>query len=171
MKLSDHFSSSEFRCHGPECQTVEPIVDPELVENLEKWRALLNASIQPGQPEHKLIVNSGCRCAVWNSHEGGKPGSSHLYDPLTGQAGKAADCYSPTRSVREVYQAALKVAAFKGIGLAPPVPPDPAKGIKGRVGYVHVDVRGTATRAQWGYDDRGIVVALTSVLPKLGIEV
>ncbi len=167
MKLSAHFGSHEFRCHGPECQGVEPIVNPELVENLEKWRALLNANTQPGQDEHRLIVNSGCRCPVHNSKEGGKLGSSHLYDPATGKAGAAADCYSPTRSVREIYEAALQVPGFMGIGLAPPVAADPAKGIKARVGYVHVDVRSTATRAQWGYDESGVVVALAAVLPKL----
>ena len=159
MKLSAHFDSKEFRCRGPECHGVEPIVDQELVENLERWRALLNADVQPGQKEHILIITSGCRCPVWNSHEGGKPGSAHLYDPETGKAGMAADCYSPTRPVGEVYQAALQVVAFKGIGVAPANESHP--------GYVHVDVRPTRLRSQWGYNDSRLVVAIGDVLPRI----
>ncbi len=169
-KLSEHFALSEFRCHGPECSLIEPIVAPELIENLECWRAILNLNLAPGEKEHRLIINSGCRCPVHNSREGGKPGSAHLYDPHTGKACRAADCWCPTRPVGEIYQAALQVEAFKGIGLAPPVAADPAKGIAGRRGYVHVDVRPTATRAQWGYNERGVVVALASVLPGIGID-
>ncbi len=171
MKLSEHFDSTEFQCHGPECHGVEPIVAPELVENLEKWRALLNADLTPGEAEHILIIDSGCRCAVWNQHEGGKTGSLHLYNPITGLAGKAADAYSPTRSVREIYEAALQVPGFHGVGLAPPVAADPAKGVKARRGYVHVDVRPVLARVQWGYDEHGNTVALALVLPSIGMEV
>ena len=171
MQLSAHFDSKEFRCHGPECEMVEPLVSPELVENLERWRALLNADLAPGQSEHGLVINSGCRCSTWNAKQGGKASSQHLYNPHTGLPGRAADVYSPTRSVREVYLAALRVEGFKGIGLAPPVAPDPLKGVKGREGYVHVDVRPTLTVVRWGYSDNGATVALASVLPRLGIEV
>ena len=167
MKLSEHFGVDEFRCHCGTCG--EPIVDLELVENLERWRAILNQDLAPGQEEHILLITSGCRCAAWNGHEGGKPGSSHLYDPQAGKAGKAADCWSPTRSVGEIYTAALQVEGFKGIGLAPPVATKDAPDGKGRPGYVHVDVRPTATRAQWGYNDNGVVVAIADVLPRVGI--
>lgn len=146
-------------------------MDPELVENLEKWRALLNANLTPGSKEHVLKINSGARCVTWNKHEGGKTGSLHLYNLHTGLASKAADAYSPTRSVREIYEAALKVAGFHGVGLAPPVAPNPSKGIPGRRGYVHVDVRSTLARVQWGYDDRGRTVALALVLPGIGLGV
>lgn len=171
MKLSEHFGSHEFQCHGPECSLIEPLVDPELVENLEKWRALLNANLTPGQAEHVLKINSGARCVTWNKHEGGKTGSLHLYNPHTGLPCKAADCYSPTLSIRQIYEAALQVVGFQGVGLAPPVAPNPAKGIPGRRGYVHVDVRATLVRVQWGYDDLGKTVALALVLPGIGLGV
>jgi hypothetical protein len=169
MKLSAHFGSEEFRCHCGACG--EPLVSPELVENLESWRALLNADLAPGEKEHVLKITSGCRCTTWNKQQGGKAGSQHLYNPHVGLMGRAADVYSPTRSLREVYLAAIHIPGFKGIGLAPPVEADSAKGRKGRAGYVHVDVRPSGTVARWGYSDDGATVALATVLPKLGIEV
>lgn len=177
MKLSDHFGSNEFQCPCKACAKIEPIVDPKLIENLEKLRTLLNADVKPGEKEHGLTVTSGCRCPAHNKKEGGAPSSRHLYDPATGKAGQAADVFCLTRPTREVYQAALTIPAFKGIGLAPPqpaIPPDPSHGKPGRPalpGYVHVDVRPDVLRAQWGYDNSGAVVALSVVLPKDWIEV
>jgi hypothetical protein len=172
MKLSDHFDSKEFRCHGNDCG--EPVVDLRLVENLEKLRGLLNADRKEGEPEHQLIVTSGWRCAYWNKAQGGQAGSQHLYNPHTGKPSRAADVYSPTRPVGEVYQASLAlsgVGGFRGIGLAPPVAADAGKGRKGHPGYVHVDVRLSDSLARWGYDDGGRVVAIGSVLPRIGLEV
>jgi hypothetical protein len=177
MQLPDHFGLNEFRCPCRGCLGVLPIVAPELVSNLEKLRAILNANLAPGAAEHRLAITSGCRCPVKNKLDGGATNSQHLYDPATGKAGHAADVWCPTRPTREVYQAALTVAAFKGIGLAPPqpaIPPDPEHGQPGRPalpGYVHVDVRPDPLRAQWGYDPAGAVVTLASVLPGDWIEV
>jgi hypothetical protein len=177
MKLSDHFGSNEFRCPCQACRGIEPIVDPKLLENLEKLRALLNADVKPGEEEHGLTVTSGCRCPARNKIDGGAASSRHLYDPDTGKASQAADVYCTTRPTREVYQAALTIPAFKGIGLAPPqaaIPPDPFLGKPGRPalpGYVHVDVRPDVLRSQWGYDDSGAVVALATVLPRDWTEV
>ncbi len=148
-------------------------MDLKLVENLEKLRGLLNANSKQGEPEHQLIVTSGCRCAFWNRKEGGQPGSQHLYNPHTGKPGRAADVYSPTRPVGEVYQAALTLTGaggFRGIGLAPPVVADMEKGRKGRPGYVHLDVRLADILARWGYDDGGAIVAIAAVLPRIGLE-
>jgi len=172
MKLSDNFDSQEFRCRGPECHGVEPLVDRELVENLEKLRGLLNADLAPGAKPHVLIISSGARCFTHNATKevGGKPSSQHLYNLITGQGCRAADVYSPTRSVREVYEAALTIPEFKGVGLAPPVKPDFAKAIRGRRGYVHVDVRDAVARAQWGYDAAGRTTSLAQVLPWLDLE-
>jgi hypothetical protein len=173
MKLSDHFDSDEFRCPCQGCQGIEPLVAPELVSNLEKLRAILNADLKPGDPEHRISVNSGCRCPAHNAREGGAKASQHLYDPVTGKAGHAADVWCPTRRTREVYEAALTVEGFKGIGLAPPQAPvaeDKAAGKPGRPGlpgYVHVDVRPVDTRVQWGYGPGGKQVELAAVLPKL----
>jgi Peptidase M15. len=172
MKLSDNFDSNEFRCPCKACTGIESIVAPELIENLEKLRALLNADIKPGEKEHGLTVTSGCRCPDHNKKEGGATSSRHLYDPTTGKAGQAADIFCTTRPTREVYQAALTIPGFKGIGLAPPqmaIPPDPSTHKPGRPalpGYVHVDVRPDLLRSQWGYDDSGAVVALATVLPR-----
>jgi hypothetical protein len=177
MKLSDHFGSNEFQCPCKACVGIEPIVDPKLIENLEKLRALLNANLAPGEKENGLSVTSGCRCPAHNKAEKGATSSRHLYDPATGKAGQAADVWCRTRPTREIYQAALNIPAFKGIGLAPPhaaILPDPAHGKPGRSalpGYVHVDVRPDVLRAQWGYDASGAVVALATVLPRDWIEV
>ena len=177
MKLSDYFGSNEFQCPCKSCIGVEPIVDPKLISNLEKLRAILNADLKPGEKEHGLTVTSGCRCPDYNRDEHGAKGSQHLYNPVTGQPGRAADVYCRTRPTREVYEAALTIPAFKGIGLAPPqaaILPDKATGRPGRPalpGYVHVDVRPDVLRSQWGYDDSGATVALATVLPRDWIEV
>ena len=173
MKLSAHFDSSEFRCRCILCRNVEALVADELVQGLEELRSLLNADLAEGKPEHILVINSGARCFSHNSSKavGGKKSSQHLYNPIIGRQCRAADVYSPTRSTRAVYEAALTIPAFKGVGLAPPsldwITTD---GVKGHRGYVHVDVRDTVARAQWGYDDRGKTVALASVLPRLALE-
>ena len=168
MKLSAHFDSNEFRCRCGLCG--EPLVAPELVAGLEAWRAILNADCKEGHKEHRLILTSGARCPVWNEKQGGKATSQHLYIPRLGIVSRAADAYCPTRSLREVYEAALQVAAFQGIGLAPPVAPDAAKGRKGHPGYVHVDVRPAIARVQWGYDEDNRTVALAVVLPRIIAE-
>jgi hypothetical protein len=168
MRLSAHFDSDEFRCHCGACG--EPLVDPGLIESLEAWRAILNADLKPGKKEHALKVTSGCRCVVWNRKQGGKASSQHLYNPHTGLPCRAADVQCPTVPLKNLYVAALQVPGFRGIGLAPPVAPDPSTG-QGRAGYVHVDVRYAMARVQWGYSDSGATVAIANVLPKLGIEV
>jgi len=173
MKLSDHFDSQEFRCPCQACQGIEAIVAPELVSNLEKLRAILNADLKPGEPEHALTVNSGCRCPARNTIDGGATNSQHLYDPATGKAGHAADVWCRTRCTRDVYEAALTIPGFMGIGLAPPQAPVPEnktlgqRGRPGLPGYVHVDDRPTTVRAQWGYGFGGGVVELAAVLPRL----
>ena len=136
---------------------------PDLIENLEKLRARLNARLKPGEKEHGLTVTSCCRCPHWNNLKGGATDSWHLYDPAAGKASHAADVWCRTRPTREVYQAALDIPAFRGIGLSPPWPGSP--------GYVHVDVRPNLLRVQWGYNHRGLTVALAAVLPANWIEV
>lgn len=168
MKLSAHFDSNEFRCRCGACG--EPLIAPELIEGLEAWRAILHANLTEGQMEHRLLITSGCRCVVWNQHEGGKASSQHLYNPHTGLPGRAADVHCPTRSLGEIYEAALQVPAFQGIGLAPPVAPEPSKGRQAHPGYIHVDVRATLARVQWGYDEDGRTVALARVLPRVEVE-
>ena len=173
MKLSANFDSKEFRCPCQDCRGIEPLVAPELVSNLEKLRAILNADLKPEEAEHGLTVNSGCRCPAKNKLEGGAKASQHLYDPKTGKTARGADVWCTTRRTREVYESALTIPGFKGIGVGPPQAPvaeDKAKSIPGRPGkpgYVHLDVRLVLTRVQWGYGAGGRHVALAAVLPKL----
>ena len=145
----------------------------ELVQGLEELRSLLNADLPEGKPEHVLVINSGARCFSHNSSKavGGKKSSQHLYNPIIGQKCRAADVYAPTRSTRAVYEAALTIPAFKGVGLAPPsLDWMETGGVQGRRGYVHVDVRDAVARAQWGYDDGGRTVSMAQVLPRLALE-
>ena len=169
MKLSDHFDSKEFRCRCFACG--EPLVDPMLVQALEQLRGILNAEIPEPAKQHRIAVTSGCRCPIYNQQKRGQPNSQHLYDRGTGKPCKAADIFSATRSIRQVYAAALLVAAFHGIGLAPPVAADPAQGRQAHPGYLHVDVRDAMARAQWGYDEDSRIVALASVLNRIGGDV
>lgn len=72
--LSDNFSRSEFAC---KCGCGFDTVDTELLRILESIRAHF---------DRKIKINSGCRCAPYNSSDGvrGSTGSFHLY-------GRAAD--------------------------------------------------------------------------------
>lgn len=79
--LSQHFSRSEFRCHGfghPGHQDHDTPVDAGLVQLLELIRK-----------EHGLPIEivSGHRCRWWNRKQGGAGGSEHI-------AGRAADIRS-----------------------------------------------------------------------------
>jgi len=168
MKLSEHFDLDEFRCLCGKCGPLTTdLVDRSLVDNLERLRSMLNDGITPGDPEHPIIITSGARCWAHNRAVGGRSASMHLYNPALGVASKAADVYSPGVPLGDLYRAALKIPEFKGIGLAPPVAADPARGLKGRVGYLHLDTRAQSSRVMWGYDERGSMVALASVLPVL----
>jgi len=72
MKLSQHFSRSEFAC---KCGCGFDTVDVELLRLLEEIREKYN------QP---ITINSGCRCSNHNAAVGGSNNSQHLY-------GRAAD--------------------------------------------------------------------------------
>ena len=97
--LSEHFSRSEFRCHGfghrghPNHDTH---VDLELVGRLEMLRT--NAGGRP------LRIVSGHRCAWWNSRVGGASRSQHL-------VGRAADIPAGYATVAQA-----AAVGFKGIG-------------------------------------------------------
>ena len=73
MKLSAHFSRSEFACKCGECNF--DTVDAELLKVLELLRAHYNAPI---------TINSGARCKKHNNTVGGSRGSQHTF-------GKASD--------------------------------------------------------------------------------
>lgn len=108
MKLSPHFDSKEFACKCG-CGFDKP--DPELIEKLEKLRAVCNTP---------LVINSGCRCKKHNAKVGGKPSSQHLL-------GKAADVRLPKGMDANVLAKYAEDIGFNGIGKYDT--------------FVHVDVR------------------------------
>ena len=80
MRKAEHFKLSEFKCKcgGKYCTGYPTVIDKNLIDNLEKLRAVY------GQP---IKIMSGMRCATWNSKQAGSAKSSrHL-------TGKAADIY------------------------------------------------------------------------------
>lgn len=89
--LSPHFSTAEFR----DRRTGEVKVDPELVQRLEKLRALV------GRP---LRIVSGYRSPSTNKAVGGARYSQHLY-------GRAVDIPYGYATVPQA-----ELAGFRGIG-------------------------------------------------------
>lgn len=98
-KLSEHFTSNEFDCHGNGCCSTTTI-DPQLITYLEKIRAHFNKSI---------TVTSGYRCATHNRNVGGATGSRH-------SKGDAADIVVSGITPAEVAKYAESIG-IKGIGL------------------------------------------------------
>lgn len=66
MRLSEHFSSDEFKCKCGECELTQP--PKELIEVLEDVRE------QFGKP---VTIMSGYRCEQHNKNVGGAPRSKH----------------------------------------------------------------------------------------------
>lgn len=98
-KLSTHFDSTEFDCHGNGCCS-ETIVNPKLVEYVQKIRDHFGKSI---------TVTSGYRCATHNKNIGGATGSRH-------SKGDAADIVVSGVTPAEVAKYAESIG-IKGIGL------------------------------------------------------
>ena len=99
QKLSEHFSSDEFDCHGTGCCTTT-IINEKLVEYLEKIRTHF------GKP---ITITSGYRCVVHNRNVGGATGSRH-------GKGDAADIVIQGIAPRTVAQYAESIGIL-GIGL------------------------------------------------------
>ena len=101
VKVSAHFYSTEFDCHGSGCCT-RTIVNEKLIEYLEKIREHFNAPI---------TITSPYRCPTHNSRPsvGGAPGSRHT-------KGDAADIVVKGVAPRTVAQYAESIGIL-GIGL------------------------------------------------------
>ena len=99
QKLSEHFSSSEFDCHGNGC-CGSTIINEKLVQYLEQIRAHF------GKP---ITITSGYRCIVHNRNVGGATGSRH-------SKGDAADIVVQGVTPRTVAQYAESIGIL-GIGL------------------------------------------------------
>lgn len=99
VRLSPHFTTSEFRC---KCGCGGAYVAPELIAALEVLRAKVGAAIH---------VNSGFRCSAHNLAVGGSPSSQHL-------VGRAADIWVPGLSGELLYRLASSIPALHGFGVA-----------------------------------------------------
>lgn len=120
-RISHHFTRSEFRCKGKSCCGGSAPIDPFLVINLERLRALA------GKP---LKVNSGFRCLVHNRTVGSNDSSQHT-------VGRAADLRPPDgMTPGELAALAERIPAFRGIGIYDT--------------FVHVDVR-PGPISRWDY--------------------
>lgn len=98
-KLSEHFNSTEFDCHGKSCCS-NTLINQTLVEYLEKIRTHF------GKP---ITISSGYRCSVHNKNVGGATKSRHAM-------GDAADIIVKGVAPREVAKYAESIGIL-GIGL------------------------------------------------------
>lgn len=116
VKVSDHFYSTEFDCHGNGCCS-QTIVNEKLIEYLEQIRVHFNAPVS---------ITSPYRCPTHNSRPsvGGVPNSRHT-------KGDAADIVVKGVAPKKVAQYAESIGIL-GIGLYE----------TGSDGYfVHIDTR------------------------------
>lgn len=116
-RITKNFNSDEFKC---DCGCERSFVTKELADALQELRDRVGVPIK---------ILSGYRCIKRNQEAGGGKNSQHLY-------GKAADIYIHGMSVRQMYEAALKVSALVkgGIGIYP------------LNNFIHVDVRQVPAR-------------------------
>lgn len=121
MKLSTHFSSSEFACF---CGCGFDTVDTKLVDLLELIRS------KAGNRAVTITPKGGCRCKVQNAKSGGKPRSQHL-------KGTAADIKIAGMSASDVHALVSKIHTD---GLAH------VGGLGKYSTFTHVDVRPTIAR-------------------------
>ena len=99
VKLSAHFNSTEFDCHGSGCCS-QTLINEQLIEYLEKIREHF------GKP---IIITSAYRCPTHNRNVGGATGSRH-------SKGDAADIVVSGVAPREVAKYAESIGVL-GIGL------------------------------------------------------
>ena len=124
LKLSAHFSRSEFAC---KCGCGFDTVDVKLIQVLEAIRSAV------GKP---LIIKSGCRCLSHNIRVGGAKKSQHLF-------GRAADIWLRGHDGEEMARLAeIILLGMNGGG-----------GLALHSNFCHVDVR-TANRViKWKYQE------------------
>ena len=99
VKLSAHFNSTEFDCHGSGCCS-QTLINEQLIEYLEKIREHF------GKP---ITITSAYRCPTHNRNVGGATGSRH-------SKGDAADIVVSGVAPREVAKYAESIGVL-GIGL------------------------------------------------------
>lgn len=99
VKVSDHFKSTEFDCHGNSCCS-QTVVNEKLIEYLEQIRNHFNAPV---------TITSAYRCPTHNARIGGAVGSRH-------SKGDAADIHVKGVAPRDVAKYAESIGIM-GIGL------------------------------------------------------
>lgn len=99
VKVSDHFYSTEFDCHGNGCCS-QTVINEDLIVLIEKIRTFFDAPI---------TITSPYRCQIHNSRINGAPGSRH-------SRGDAADIVVKGVAPRKVAQFAESIGVL-GIGL------------------------------------------------------
>lgn len=104
--ISEHFSKSEFWCHGQEqgtCNCDHSLeINPRLLALLEQLRSNIG-----GLP---LYINSGYRCPVHNAAVGGATYSQH-------KLGNAADVARPSHLSFEEFKWYVEQVPFDAMGL------------------------------------------------------
>lgn len=115
MKLSTHFDTSEFDCHGSGCcNGLGYTVNRKLIDLLEQLRSNIG-----GYPLH---INSGVRCSIHNAEVGGVPNSQHVL-------GNAADVAVPDELTIDEFKWYCEQLPFDGIG------------VYYDANFIHLDVR------------------------------
>lgn len=112
VKLSDHFSSNEFRCHDG---SSEILIDNDLIPVLERFRQYVEAPVG---------FNSAYRTPSYNKKVGGATHSYHIY-------GRAVDIPFKS-SYKNLTSRDLMCSFFNTLGV---------KGIIRYGSFIHVDTR------------------------------
>lgn len=103
--LSEHFSKSEFWCHGQEqgtCNCHHSLdINPVLIDLLEQLRSNIGG--------YSLYINSGYRCPIHNDAVGGVPNSQHVL-------GNAADVARPSQLTFGEFKWYVNQLPFDAIG-------------------------------------------------------
>ena len=131
MKLSEHFTSSEFACSH--CGDSRP--SPILISALEELRGKIGETMGA---EHPVIINSGYRC---DGHTESIKRANAGLSKSPHQHGLAADCVFPGVPIAMALGLAHTVFPFRsgGIGIYPTSSPQ----------FLHLDVR-TSGDERWG---------------------
>lgn len=131
--LSKHFSTKEFVCKcGRQHDT---IINPELIEKLEKLYDLLGATA--------IYISSGFRCPEYSRSVGGFKNDAHTKGIAADICCKGKDgAHSQFFTAEDIAEAAERVG-FTGIGIINNI-------------YVHVDIRTTSNyiNGHWFGDER-----------------
>lgn len=128
MKLSEHFDSSEFDCHGTTCGCggCGEKMNPDFIDKLEKLRYNIG-----GLP---LVVNSGYRCRVHNSNIGGADDSAHC-------KWVAADIAVPSGMTIGEFKWYAEQIGFDAIGYYPRNYIGDFGDENSHYGWLHLDIR------------------------------